>query len=195
MQTSTILTETGEAVCYQEAQLQRDASSNGSTGPLAYANWRAGVRGVPSRGAYEVPLFTDALIIGEISGDLGPYHLLDTVAMGREYGYGVALPAIVLRVESHEPAGANSLPPITETDVGVTTAGGCGTESRHSYLCAWESESRLEEPKGFSTRTSRDDPATTEATTRRVSRSKRWRSCWVGLRKSSPLSWARRGSS
>jgi hypothetical protein len=67
-------------------------------GPEAYENWKAELGGIPSKGASEYPLFTDAHITGEIVGGYGPYQLLNTVPIpGRE----VVVPAIILRFEEY----------------------------------------------------------------------------------------------
>jgi hypothetical protein len=67
-------------------------------GTLVYDNWKAASTGMPSRGANETPLFTDAHIVGELSEGLGPYKLLNTVPIPRT---GALVPAIVLRDGHH----------------------------------------------------------------------------------------------
>jgi hypothetical protein len=70
-------------------------------GPPSYVNWRAYLDRATPSGAYEIPFYTDTRITGELIGDLGPYHLINTVAMALRSGRGVAIPAIVLRVEKY----------------------------------------------------------------------------------------------
>lgn len=76
-----------------------EATTSRQRGPAAYENWRAARAGTPSLGAYEVPLFTDAHILGMITEGYGPYQLLNTIARPR--AGQVSPPAIILRVEAH----------------------------------------------------------------------------------------------
>ncbi len=71
------------------------------SGPPVYENWRAAIQGLPSSGAYEVPLFTDAMIVGEIMDGYGPYQLINTIAHASHPQSLNVLPAIVLRIEEH----------------------------------------------------------------------------------------------
>ena len=64
-------------------------------GPTSYENWRHFLDGLPHRGTFEVPFYTDARITGEIPHETVPYALLNTVPV--DDGYGLLRPAIVLR--------------------------------------------------------------------------------------------------
>jgi hypothetical protein len=91
--------------------------SDTSQGPPSYSNWRACLESAPSNGAYEVPFYTDAQIaIDEINLDLGPYLLINTVPMPLKAGYGVPLPAIILRAEVHYRRDPYGFPRMTKTD-------------------------------------------------------------------------------
>jgi hypothetical protein len=65
-------------------------------GPSIYENWRALIDNEESLGAFEVPLFTDADIIGMPTEGYGPYKFLNMLAFNEGH---IARPAIVLRVE------------------------------------------------------------------------------------------------
>lgn len=60
-------------------------------------NWLASNSANPSLGAYEVPLFTDAWITGQITEGYGPYQILNAFRSSRHLH--VVSPAIMLRVE------------------------------------------------------------------------------------------------
>lgn len=66
-------------------------------GPLCWRNWRAFNAGSPSHSAYEVPLFSDTSVTGEIQ--CGPYLFLNPVPS--EMRAGVLRPAIYVRVDEH----------------------------------------------------------------------------------------------
>jgi len=66
-------------------------------GPACYENWKAALAGRAFPGAYEVPLYTDAYITGELEEGYGPYRLINVGAPLRR---GLARPAIVLRAEA-----------------------------------------------------------------------------------------------
>lgn len=69
-------------------------------GPPSYANWKEALNGAPSYGAYEFPLYTDAVnLTGEVSEGLGPYQFFNLIAALREPG--VVREAIVVRIEKH----------------------------------------------------------------------------------------------
>jgi len=74
-------------------------------GPACYENWRAAIDGRPSQGAYEWPLLSDGAInrwkLGHPGRETdGPYTFI--LWMKPEVPqYGLARPAIVLRVELH----------------------------------------------------------------------------------------------
>jgi hypothetical protein len=67
-------------------------------GPPSYENWKACISGLPSQGASEYPLFTDADIRGEVTVGCGPYQLLNAVPMSKDQ---ISQPSIILRVEFH----------------------------------------------------------------------------------------------
>ncbi len=66
---------------------------NGISGPTSYENWKAWLSNKDPLGGYEVPLFTDAHVTGEIL-ELGPYQLLNTVAIPRSPGF--ITPSVIL---------------------------------------------------------------------------------------------------
>ncbi len=53
-----------------------------SRGPLCYENWRALDLGRDLKDAYELPLFTDAHVTGELTEGYGPYQFLNPVPAG-----------------------------------------------------------------------------------------------------------------
>lgn len=63
-------------------------------GSLAYKNWKAYIAGEHGQIIFEFPLFSDAAIVGEIRSELGPYQLINTLAMESWR------PAIILRVQN-----------------------------------------------------------------------------------------------
>lgn len=67
------------------------------SGPLCWRNWRAFDFGTPSHSAYEVPLFSDTSVTGEIQ--CGPYLFLNPVPS--EMRSGVLRAAIYMRVDEH----------------------------------------------------------------------------------------------
>lgn len=97
-------------------------------GPPSYVNWRAYLDQAAPSGAYEIPFYTDTRITGELSGDLGPYHLINTVAMPLRSGRGVAIPAIVLRVEIYHREDPHDFRPMIATDVSQYHGGGLEDE-------------------------------------------------------------------
>ncbi|HUT73643.1 MAG TPA: hypothetical protein VM221_02265 [Armatimonadota bacterium] len=66
-------------------------------GPAVWENWIAALKGREFPGAYEVPLYTDAYVTGELEEGYGPYRLLNLVPHIKP---GVSRQAIVLRVEA-----------------------------------------------------------------------------------------------
>jgi hypothetical protein len=68
-------------------------------GPPSWANWRAMCEGAPTSGAVEVPLYSDAWTIGEVTTGLGPYQFFNTVAV--HHGHGIVRTAVVVRLELH----------------------------------------------------------------------------------------------
>lgn len=81
-----------------------DASNNPaplpSLGPFAYENWKAANAGQPSRYAYEIPLFTDADIVGTEPLGMGPYTLINNISVAQAVN-GQKSPAIIVRIEDH----------------------------------------------------------------------------------------------
>jgi hypothetical protein len=69
-----------------------------SVGPFGWENWRAYSGGDPAA-AFEYACYTDAYVTGEVLDGLGPYQLLNTVAIGHRPGD--ARLAVVLRVGYH----------------------------------------------------------------------------------------------
>lgn len=84
-------------------------------GPFAYENWMHFVENGPTAYTVEVPLYTDARITGQETGEglnLGPYALLNTVPY--EDAFGWLRPNVILRANiKHEDAPA---PHSMETD-------------------------------------------------------------------------------
>lgn len=68
------------------------------SGPAIYENWKAQQTGRDAESAYEVPLYSDAHITSEIRDGLGPYQLLNPVALPAN---GEARAAVYARVEVH----------------------------------------------------------------------------------------------
>lgn len=89
-------------------------------GPFAYENWRSALAGDVSRGAYEIPLYTDAHITGEEIGrgqgklDLGPYALFNAVPFTEKLG--LLQPTVVMRYEDHSSDEEFVVPPMDTTD-------------------------------------------------------------------------------
>ena len=78
--------------------------------PFSYKNWVNSLKSSEPLEIHEYPLFTDAYIISEVIGGLGPYKLLNPVRIGQS-----SRPSIVLRVEWHPPF--ENLPlPLTATN-------------------------------------------------------------------------------
>jgi hypothetical protein len=76
---------------------ERDAK-NRSAGTIAYQNWRAARAGEPAGDTYEYPLFSDALVQGEVRDGLGPYSVLNALP-----GFPIdpLAPVMVLRLTNH----------------------------------------------------------------------------------------------
>ncbi len=66
-------------------------------GPEVYANWKAYYNDNPIRTSYELSLFTDAHITGELSSGIGPFQLLNGAAFGEDHSLR---PGIILRFDS-----------------------------------------------------------------------------------------------
>lgn len=81
-----------------------------SKGPLGYENWSAAQAGAPLRELFEVYLYSDATIVGEVVGTTGPYAFLNALAFTRRTPLA---PVMALRIGVHlEWQSA----PMTETD-------------------------------------------------------------------------------
>jgi hypothetical protein len=63
--------------------------------PFAYRNWREELGGVISNLVFEYPLFTDAHVTGEVTAGIGPYQIINTVAMGS------GRPPLILRIKKY----------------------------------------------------------------------------------------------
>jgi hypothetical protein len=59
---------------------------NRTIGPPSYENWKAASQDSSLLGGYEVPLFTDAHITGEILEGFGPYQFLNPIAISSASG-------------------------------------------------------------------------------------------------------------
>lgn len=70
-------------------------------GPDGWENWQAFRRRLPYRGAFEVPIYTDSRITGEVSS-LGPYRVLNTVPAAWRAEVGYSELAAVLTVDIHD---------------------------------------------------------------------------------------------
>ncbi len=78
---------------------RRSAARDIRAGPESYENWLAAIRGDPATYAYEVELFTDAYLTGEVSSGLEPYAFLNLVPL--PFAIDRARAAAVLRVNVH----------------------------------------------------------------------------------------------
>lgn len=83
------------------------------SGPFLYENWKAANAGIPRQATYEVPLFTDARIAGEVEEGLGPYRLFNTVPI-TGIDHPSLRPALILRYEEHHD---NTEVPVLDMDV------------------------------------------------------------------------------
>lgn len=92
----------------------------GEAGPASYRNWRAKNDGGPYFGSYEVPLYSDAHVTGDVLQGLGPHILRN--GLPAELGD----PAVVLVLDSH--LDANQLPPMDKTDTASFTGSWLGDE-------------------------------------------------------------------
>ena len=72
---------------------------NENLGPCSYENWKAALSDKGAHGGYEVPLFTDANVTGEILEGFGPYQFLNPLAIPRSAGS--ITPGVILRVENY----------------------------------------------------------------------------------------------
>jgi len=72
---------------------------NENLGPCSYENWKAALSDKVSHDGYEVPLFTDAHVTGEILEGFGPYQFLNPLASPRSADS--ITPGVILRVERY----------------------------------------------------------------------------------------------
>ena len=70
-------------------------------GPYGYENWRSALNKSPALTGYEINLYSDAHVTGEIVSGLGPYEFLNPISI--EHPSVRARPAIVLRFWNHIP--------------------------------------------------------------------------------------------
>lgn len=98
---------------------ERAADKVNPGGPDAWANWHAALSGMPSLGAYEALLSTDAHVTGEALHGIGPYRLFNTLGALGTHGGPRPGAGVALRVEHHlphvlpSPADHRPPPPIT----------------------------------------------------------------------------------
>ena len=71
---------------------------NENLGPCSYENWKAALADKVPHDGYEVPLFTDAHVTGEILEGFGPYQFLNPLASPRSADS--ITPGVILRVEN-----------------------------------------------------------------------------------------------
>ena len=67
-------------------------------GPISFENWKAHLRYSKVVETTEYPLYTDAYITGELTEDLGPYKLFNTLPLESN---DLDVPALVLRLDYH----------------------------------------------------------------------------------------------
>jgi hypothetical protein len=72
---------------------------NKNLGPRSYENWKAALSEEKEIDGFEVPIFTDSHITNEILDGLGPYQLLNPVAIPKSNGS--ITPGIILRVKNY----------------------------------------------------------------------------------------------
>ncbi|MBM7843784.1 hypothetical protein [Herpetosiphon giganteus] len=87
------------------------------TGPISYRNWKYALSNFPKTGGFEFPLFTDAHITSQLTDGIGPYKLINTIAIGRSKA---TRPSIILRTDIHinEP-----LPDMNKTNIDAYHSG------------------------------------------------------------------------
>ena len=80
-------------------------------GPTGYENWRAALRGEACIGVFELQLYSDAWVRGEIVADTGPYTFHNAIPVG---AMGTFKHVVTLRVVAHQPA---ETPDLSRTDM------------------------------------------------------------------------------
>jgi hypothetical protein len=83
-------------------------------GPPLYANWQASLHGKKLIVEYEVPLFSDADIIGAVEGAWGPYDLLNPSSTRRPSQR--LAPVLILRFADHIADSMEDYVPMDRTD-------------------------------------------------------------------------------
>lgn len=93
-------------------------------GPDGYRNWRYFLEGAPSRGSWEVALYTDAHVLGQADSGLGPYEVINTIAYPSD-----EVPAMgaVLRMGWHVPE-EPLFPSLDRPDTSTFHGGGLSDE-------------------------------------------------------------------
>jgi len=82
-------------------------------GPQCYENWRLYSANCALRNSFEYPIFSDTHITGEITEGLGPYKIINTIAIPPNYG---DVPSLVIRIDDYSNYDINSIK-INETDM------------------------------------------------------------------------------
>jgi hypothetical protein len=67
-------------------------------GPFGYENWRANRANAPTTRGSEAFVYSDSRFSGEISTGLGPYQLINTIAMPPK---GMVTPVFAMRMDEH----------------------------------------------------------------------------------------------
>lgn len=84
-------------------------------GPFFYNNFSSFIEKKDKRrqDGYEVPLYSDANFIGNISDGLGPYQILNCVSLSKK---DTKIPALILRVWRYRTA-HDDMMPMTKTNI------------------------------------------------------------------------------
>ena len=69
------------------------------TAPISYGNWKACIEKLPLLGVEEIPLFSDAHLVGDFKEDCGPYRFVHVIHTNMQCG--VAKPVLLLRYSQH----------------------------------------------------------------------------------------------
>jgi len=70
------------------------------SGPPSFENWKGYIAKLPSQGAYEYPLVSDAHFTGTVTSGFGPYELLNAIPLVPD---GTPHAGVILRMEFHLP--------------------------------------------------------------------------------------------
>ena len=87
---------------------------NGILGPTSYENWKSSSSETTTINGFEVPLFTDAHITGEIEEGFGPYQFLNPIAIPRSSDS--ITPGVFLRIENRLEPHSHSTEDMHRTD-------------------------------------------------------------------------------